>query len=127
MHASGMVRLPVFLEDDIVIDFAGAPPLESLLPTLFSPGLKILNFHPIHVAANTPSWAAYDEMRARVYGSDLRPEVSAARGMRDLLVDLVTAVTAEGHTFSAFSDVASSALARAQDCFPTGLAGWGVG
>lgn len=57
MHRSGMVSIPIFLEDggyllmDTTLDF------NALKPLLEAPGLKVINFHPAHMAFNTPNFA----------------------------------------------------------------------
>lgn len=113
LHASGTTRLPVFLEDDVLLSVAGETPPASAVRELLSPGLKVLNFHPALVASNVPDLEEYDRIRPVLYGSEERVGW-AGRGVRDLLVDLVRIVTAEGLRFEAFPDVADRAvLARA--------------
>lgn len=125
MHASGMVRLPVWLEDDVALRWdGGTPSLEDLLPTLLTPGLKILNFHPGLVAMNTPDLATYEKSRASLYGDAPRPAHVGRRGVRDLLVELVARVQDEGLGFEPFPAVADEARARVETAFPEGLAGW---
>src|SRR3989338_5056127 len=57
MHRSGLLSLPIFLEDggyllmDPTLDF------NQLIPRLETPGLKIINFHPAHMAFNTPDFS----------------------------------------------------------------------
>lgn len=56
VHRSGLLSLPIFLEDggyllmDPTLDF------NQLIPRLQAPGLKIINFHPAHMAFNTPNF-----------------------------------------------------------------------
>ncbi|EKD92038.1 MAG: hypothetical protein ACD_29C00231G0001 [uncultured bacterium] len=56
LHRSGLLSLPIFLEDggyllmDTTLDFT------HLISRLETPGLKIINFHPAHMAFNTPDF-----------------------------------------------------------------------
>ena len=56
IHRSGLLSIPIFLEDgghllaDPALDF------KQLLPKLETPGLKVINFHPAHIAFNTPDF-----------------------------------------------------------------------
>jgi hypothetical protein len=105
LHASGIWRLPVYFEDDI---FFRAFPLELHLDhirvTLFSPGLKVLNFHPTFVAANVPSPAYYAEIKARWFSTpgDHPKLVHRGRGTREVLEELAVLVTSRGFAFESF-------------------------
>ena len=57
---SGMVRVPIFWEDDVHCAFFGRDFSVGLLQ-LDQPGLKVLNFHPVHLCLNTRD---LDEYRA---------------------------------------------------------------
>ena len=65
-HRSGLVSIPIFLEDggyllmDKTLDF------ERLIPALSSPGLKVINFHPAHMAFNTPDFAYTRQVKDRL-------------------------------------------------------------
>jgi hypothetical protein len=65
-HRSGMISLPIFLEDggfllmDPELDFS------ALLPRLKTPGLKIINFHPAHMAFNTPRFSYTREIKDKL-------------------------------------------------------------
>jgi len=70
VHFTGIVRLPVYFNDDAFYQLAaGSLALDVVRPTLFTPGLKILNFHPTFVACNTPSRMHHDRFRAQIFGS----------------------------------------------------------
>jgi hypothetical protein len=66
VHRSGMVSMPIFLEDgghliaDPSLDF------EALRTKLATPGLKIINFHPAHMAFNTPRFSYTREIKDRL-------------------------------------------------------------
>ncbi len=112
LGAAGILRFPVFLEDDVLLDWA-APDLalEPLLALLLTPGLKILNFHPTFVALNAPSLAYYEERREALFASP-RPqpeEPFAGRGVQSVLREIVRAVRAAGHEFTPFPDLVAGA------------------
>jgi hypothetical protein len=66
-HASGLVRFPVFWEDDVHwLHTNGDWELSKVLPAFFSPGLKVLNFHPFFVAANIPNQEYYASVKAHI-------------------------------------------------------------
>ena len=46
VHWTRIIRLPVYFEDDTFFDLEESLNLDNIAPTLFTPGLKILNFHP---------------------------------------------------------------------------------
>lgn len=106
-HACGLVRLPVFLEDDVVLRSGRVPSVDEL--ELFTPGLKILNFHPALVAINARSLEDYAGARGALYGGE--PWVGhEGRGIADLLGELLEAVEARGHRFMSFETLAERAL-----------------
>jgi hypothetical protein len=127
MHCSGLLRIPVFLEDDVLLaHVASVPRFEELLPTLFSPGLKVFNFHPALLALNTPSAAAYEDARGDLYGggSFPVPPQESARGIADLLRELVGEVRERGFDFESFEAIVDEALSAVSRTFPDGLCGW---
>jgi hypothetical protein len=86
---SGMTRLPIYWEDDVhAIYFAGSYDLDAL--KLDRPGLKVFNFHPVHIFLNTSDM--HDYLRIK---PDLASEKGALRhrregkGVRTLFLDLL--------------------------------------
>jgi polysaccharide deactylase WbmS-like protein len=90
-HSTGLIRFPVFLEDDVVLARAPDPEIKSLLPALGTSGLKIFNFHPQHVALNTPSAGYYARVKPQV-GDNWQRHTHRGRGVRSLLLDLLSVV-----------------------------------
>ena len=89
-HATGLLRFPVFLEDDVLLARERDRELKAFLPLLKTPGLKIFNFHPQHVALNTPDVEWYAGVRHGL--DDGRARTYSGRGVRTLLMDLLSAV-----------------------------------
>lgn len=89
-HFSGLMRLPFFYEDDAwALEPGHASPEEHLLSE--NDGLKIFNFHPIHLYLNMETMDRYN--RAKPYYHEfekLAPFINAGEGSgaRDFLVNL---------------------------------------
>lgn len=86
---SGLLRLPIYWEDDVHCQyFDGRFDLASL--QLDRPGMKVLNFHPVHLFLNTREMADYEAAKPvladpRAAGAHRRP----GSGIRTLFLDLV--------------------------------------
>ncbi len=63
-HCHGSWRFPSFLDDNIHWFHGGSWKLEDIKAKLFTPGLKIFNFHPYPVALNIPTLAYYHAKRS---------------------------------------------------------------
>jgi len=59
---NGVVRLPIFFEDDVQAMHGRPFSLEDL--PLEGPGLRVFDFHPIHVALNTADLSGYRSFKA---------------------------------------------------------------
>jgi polysaccharide deactylase WbmS-like protein len=90
-HATGLIRFPVFLEDDVVLAREPDAEIKSLLPALKTSGLKIFNFHPQHVALNTPAAEYYARVKPQV-DDNWHRHTYPGRGVRSLLLDLLSVV-----------------------------------
>jgi hypothetical protein len=94
----GLVRLPIYWEDDVHMLHEKIFRLDK--PGLERPGLKVFNFHPVHVALNSGSPHGYERLKALLERTG-RPMAEATpedrdacrgpglRGVRDLLDDLL--------------------------------------
>jgi hypothetical protein len=115
VHWTGIIRLPVYFEDDIFFENSTLD-LDAILPTLFTPGLKILNFHPTFVGCNTPSRTYHESHKARIFSADstvteLRWE---GRGTLNVFRELIERILSRGHQFYRFQSLVEMALARVQ-------------
>lgn len=114
-----ILRLPFFWEDDCEME---KPVPAWNLPELLdvSPGMKILNFHPIHVFLNTSDRAVYEEAKrssARLYDArlrDLEPLVQDETGTRSIFVDAADYL-ALGAMGSRIRDIATAWAVRRQE------------
>lgn len=59
-HWNGLVRVPYFWEDDVSLLYGDTAPMDDLLAT---PGLKVFDFHPIHVTLNSTNIGVYENSR----------------------------------------------------------------
>jgi hypothetical protein len=87
---AGTVRLPVFWEDDV--HSANALPWDSnaLRAAFETPGLKIVNVHPVRVALNVPDEAFHGSHRQleSAVDVDARAEAHRGKGTRTYLEEL---------------------------------------
>ena len=126
VHVSGVMRLPVYFEDDVAFDAMDRTfTVNVFQATLFTPGLKILNFHPTFVGCNTPSLAHYTEFRGKVFGSTEPGEgvIWTARGTANMFDEMMNEILSAGFSFSSLHSVVDQAWAtvnQAGDLFPRG-------
>ncbi len=92
-HCSGLVRFPVFWADDV--HWTHRPNdwgLEHVLKSFLSPGLKIIDVHPIHLALNTPDASFYADYRAQtksLTGEQILASRHTGPGVRTFLEALI--------------------------------------
>jgi len=102
---SGLVRLPIFWEDDVhCLYFDGR--FDGAALGLDRPGLKVLNFHPVHLYLNTREFADYQAAKPSLAdpmaAGKLRRE---GPGIRTLFLDVVGRLRgAEMRTLGAISE-----------------------
>ena len=104
-HFTGLSRLPFFYEDDAWTQEPNAADPEQ---HLHAEGLKIFNFHPIHLYLNTEDMSRYN--KAKPYYHDfekLAPFVNrdGQMGARDFLTELSKAAKENGMHFGKVSDL----------------------
>lgn len=127
VHWTGIIRLPVYFEDDIFFDLAELQlDLEAIAPTLFTPGLKILNFHPTFVGCNTPSRLYHESLKARIFGPDFAEAGLrwGGRGTCGVFREIVERILTRGyrfHRFQSIVDLALESLALVDDVVPPSM------
>ncbi len=123
-HESGLVRLPVFWEDDTHwIRSGGDWDLARYLPTFLTPGLKVLNVHPFMLAANIADQAHFEAVHGHI--TTLGPDtIDAVRregpGVRTFLLELLDVLTDRHEQFHTLDELreqlpVSGPVARADD------------
>jgi len=93
-HDSGLLRFPVGWQDDVHLFNRVPLDTAAVIDFLESPGLKVFNFHPVHVYFNTPDHAYYSGLKN---GSEKRP--FKGRGIQAFLVELLQWMEKEGLRF----------------------------
>jgi hypothetical protein len=99
-HWTGIMRLPVFWEDDIHWMVGGTWRLSDYRDDFFSPGLKIINVHPFNFALNLADDASYQAAKSLI--KSLTPEQAPSLrnrglGTATLLDELCDAVARRGY------------------------------
>lgn len=99
-HATGLVRFPVFWEDDVHWERTGGVwDLAHFEEAFTTPGLKVLDVHPFHVATNAPGDEHYQRVKAHTktmvaaQASELR---HPGEGVRTFLVGLCELMRTRG-------------------------------
>jgi hypothetical protein len=94
-----LLRVPYFWEDDFEME--RDTPIWHLAPLVTNgEGLKVFNFHPIHVYLNSSDMGPYESLKRRI--SNLSEATVAAlvqpgEGTRTLFLELVDYLAANGH------------------------------
>lgn len=94
-----LVRLPYWWEDDA--EMLCPVPEWDVATTLSSPGLKIFDFHPIHIVLNSASMTGYAELKQlgalqSVLQSHCDAHIFGGRGTGTAFRDLVDRLSATG-------------------------------
>ena len=85
----GILEIPMFFEDDYYLMFhANDFSVKDL--NLNMSGLKVFNFHPIHIYLNTESMSRYEKAK-KFYSqpSNLNRYVNKGKGIKTLLINLL--------------------------------------
>jgi len=92
-----MTELPIYFMDNISILIDGNPPLfQQIEERLSRPGLKIFDFHPVHVVLNMECLEHYE--KAKVHYHDAKELLgyrnTKKHGTRDFFIELLTYLNA---------------------------------
>ncbi len=106
-HWSGLVTVPGYWEDDVhALYFDGDFDPALAAPT--APGLRVYDFHPIHLHLNTDRMARYEGARADLEaGRDLAAHRNPGLGSRSFLRALVEDTRARGRRLATLAEVAA--------------------
>ncbi|MCF7809502.1 hypothetical protein K9N50_00800 [bacterium] len=117
-HVSGMLRFPVFFEDDSFYNrFGPELNLNPLKSSLFSPGLKILNFHPLFAACNIPTKDYYLSIKESAFNGDLCDKniIYKGRGTMTVFDELIKTILEAGYSFVSFTKYSEKILKKVND------------
>jgi hypothetical protein len=128
LHAAGVLRLPIFLEDAWFLEWAaGDLDLQTAKRQLITPGLKILNMHPALLAINAPTMDYYNERRPQLYGEDAERRPLApyeGRGAASLLLELVEFAVGAGIRVASFPSIVDESMDSVNAAYGENLHGW---
>jgi SAM-dependent methyltransferase len=109
--ASGIVRFPIFWADDSHFRLTGGDwDLEKWLPDFLSPGLKVIDVHPLNLAVNAATLAHYEAARAQTTTLDAAAAADleyAGEGARTFLCKLLDYLLAAGYPFRTLGELFS--------------------
>ena len=91
-HFTGITRYPVFFDDSVYLRLNKEERkrnIELMFKLLSTQGLKIFDFHPIHIYLNTPSQKYYENFKKHYDGKDIDKFVFKGKGIRTLLIELL--------------------------------------
>ncbi len=111
---AGTVRLPVFWEDDVHSENALSWDGEALRAAFETPGLKIVNVHPMRVALNVPDEAFHESHRrlGSAVDVDARAEAFRGKGTRTYVEELFAYASAGRRPPVRLSDLYGQAVDR---------------
>jgi hypothetical protein len=112
---SGMIRLPVFFEDDLHWDAGLSWRFADHAEAFFSPGLKILNFHPFFVALNAPDADFYARHKPKITSLSTGEAAKlrhGGKGAETFLVEALAAIQDAGHRFVTLGELRTSLRQR---------------
>ena len=104
-HRSGLLSIPIFLEDGGYLIMDPTLNFNTLIPQLEAPGLKVINFHPAHMAFNTPDFAyarsIKDSMSNEVWNNigslQLQKLENKGLGVRKTIQQIIEFAFSRGH------------------------------
>jgi hypothetical protein len=97
-----IIRYPIFWEDDLEMDRPDACwTLQDL--KIFKSGLKVFNFHPIHIFLNSHDMSLYSKAREKkdllkIIPSDLSPSSLSYPGSGSLFLEIVDRLASTGNS-----------------------------
>ena len=114
LHVTGLIRFPVFWEDDAHWDLtAGDWDVGRYLPHFLTPGLKILNIHPFFFATNIPTRDYYESIKPHITSLDSNrlQLVRFSGGVRTFVLELLGRLRATGLRFYTLAELYEMTLA----------------
>lgn len=115
VHRSGLLSLPIFLEDGGYLLMDPTLNFNNLIPRLKTPGLKIINFHPAHMAFNTPDFGYTRKIKDSVsreawnnlQSSDLAKIEHKGHGVRNSIQKIIEFVFNNNYKIMSMHEIVS--------------------
>lgn len=108
-HSSGIIRVPVFWEEDVHFSWPQSTwDLDDYYDLFLTSGIKVINVHPIHFALNTPDAAFYQSLGKRageLSAADIELHRFDGRGTQIFCQELLERLRNDGHRFNTLSEV----------------------
>jgi len=108
LGASGTLRFPVFWEDDVHWSFTDDWNFKNFVHHFETPGLKIINVHPVNIALNIQTAAQAQEMKPYTKTLTIK-EIHKLRysgfGPLDFLLSLIKFVKSTGQRFYVLDEI----------------------
>jgi len=108
-HESGLVRFPIFWEEDIHWHITGGDwDVDRYWPTFVTPGLKILNVHAFMIGTNCPNHEHYARIKSHIptlSAASLSEVEHSGEGCRTFLMELLKRLRDAGHSFYTLSEL----------------------
>lgn len=111
-HSSGLMRFPVFWEDDVHYKHGFPCELSSVRQHFDSPGLKVINLHPFLFAMNVPDVNYYQEVKHLIRERNphvARTDIFEGKGTRSIVTEIVDHVLNRGYRIMSLSSLYHSA------------------
>lgn len=112
-HRSGLLSIPIFLEDGGHLLADPSLNFNRLMNRLSLPGLKVINFHPAHIAFNTPNFfytrTIKDSMSRQEWNEidhvSIKKLENKKMGIRNLIQDIINFIESEGSTILSMHEI----------------------
>jgi hypothetical protein len=113
LHRSGMISIPIFLEDGGFLLMDPSLNFNELSKRLRTPGLKVINFHPAHMAFNTPNFAytrsVKDSLSREAWnnlgGADIQTIEHKGHGVRNIIQRIAEFALRGGHEIRSMHEI----------------------
>lgn len=108
-HCSGILRFPTFWEDDVhAVTENGNWDFADYQRVFSSPGLKVINVHPIHIALNSPDMGYYlkhKEEASKASAEELKKIRFTGAGVRTFFIEILKSISDQTGQLLSFGDL----------------------
>ncbi len=113
LHRTGLVRFPIFIEDGGYLLNGGDLRFANVADLFDTPGLKVINLHPMHLLLNTPYFKYTREIKDRLSRSEwnhlddgqIAKLAFEGRGITSFIEEMVDFFQKKGFAFRYLEDV----------------------